>query len=375
LKSFIKYVSGVSLAIFVLTGVWAVPNISFSEIYYELNLAPPDTDTTVVLPYPFPDRGNEPLPAYNYNSPLYLGDPSNITTTYEYDPFNRIYHVDEKIGSLYFRDPTYLSFDEFVQEQFRNSTRNYWVQRSGEEQLLQRKSLIPTLHVGGEAFDRIFGGNTVDIRPQGSAELIFGANIAKNENPALPEKQRSLTTFDFKQRIQMNVIGKIGDKLRITTNYNTEATFDFENQMKLEYTGYEDEIIQKIEAGNVTLPLAGTLITGSQSLFGIKTALKFGRLTVTSVFSQQKGKTSSIQVTGGAQTNTFDIPADQYEANRHYFIAEYFKNNYDNALSNLPIINSPVNITRIEVWITNKTGVTENTRNIIGLMDLAEPNP
>src|SRR5690606_30468359 len=114
---------------------------------------------------------------------------------------------------------------------------------------------------------------------------------------------------------------------RITTNYNTEATFDFENQMKLEYTGYEDEIIQKIEAGNVTLPLAGTLITGSQSLFGIKTALKFGRLTVTSIFSQQKGKTSTIQVTGGAQTNTFDIPADQYEANRHYFVADYFKDN------------------------------------------------
>ena len=358
-----------------LTSVWAVPHISFLESYDQLNLAPPDSDTTVTLPYPFPDRNNEPPPAYNHNSPLYLGDPSNINTTYEYDPFNRIYHVDEKIGSLYFRDPSYLTFDEFVQSQFRNSTRNYWLQRSGEEQMLQRKSLIPTLHVGGEAFDRIFGGNTIDIRPQGSAELIFGANISNNENPALPEKQRKLTTFDFKQRIQMNVIGKIGDKLRITTNYNTEATFDFENQMKLEYTGYEDEIIQKIEAGNVTLPLAGTLITGSQSLFGIKTALKFGRLTVTSVFSQQKGKTSTIQVTGGAQTNTFEIPADQYEANRHYFVADYFRENYNNALANLPIINSPVNITKMEVWITNKTGVTENTRNIIGFMDLGAPDP
>lgn len=376
MKSSVKYVSGVTLAILVLTSVWAVPDISLSGLYDTNELiAPADSDTTVILPYPFPDRNNEPPPAFHYNSPLYLSNPSNINTTYEYDPFNQIYHVDEKIGSLYFRDPSYLTFDEFVQNEFRNSTRNYWVQRSGEEQQIQRRGLIPTLHVGGEAFDRIFGGNTVDIRPQGSAELIFGANISNNENPALPENQRRLTTFDFKQKIQMNVIGKIGEKLRITTNYNTEATFDFENQMKLEYTGYEDEIIQKIEAGNVTLPLAGTLITGSQSLFGIKTALKFGRLTMTSIFSQQKGKTSSIQVTGGAQTNTFDIPADQYEANRHYFIAEYFKDNYDNALSNLPIINSVVNINKIEVWITNKTGVTENTRNIIGFMDLGEPDP
>ena len=123
----------------------------------------------------------------------------------------------------------------------------------------------------------------------------------------------------------MNVIGKIGEKLKLTTNFNTEATFNFENDMKLEYTGFEDEIIKKIEVGNVSLPLNGTLITGSQSLFGFKTQLQFGRTTITGILSQQKSTTSEVQVTGGAQTTEFDIYADQYESNKHFFLSHSFK--------------------------------------------------
>ena len=151
----------------------------------------------------------------------------------------------------------------------------------------------------GEAFDRIFGGNTINIRPQGSAEVIFGINTSRTDNPRIPVDQRRITTFNFDQRIQLNLVGNIGEKLKIDTNYNTEATFDFENQVKLDYTGYEDEIIQKIEAGNVSLPLNGTLIQGSQSLFGLKTELRFGRLTATAIFSQEKGQRRNVQVSGG----------------------------------------------------------------------------
>ena len=178
---------------------------------------------------------------------------------------------------------------------------------------------IPKLFIPGKSFDRIFGGNSVDIRPQGSAELIFGLKINRIDNPALPEEQRKTVSFDFQEKIQMNVIGKIGDKLKVTANFNTESTFDFENQMKVEYTGYEDEIIKKIEVGNVSLPLNGTLITGSQSLFGLKTQLQFGRTKITGILSQQKSTKSEIEVSGGAQTSEFDIYADQYEANKQFF--------------------------------------------------------
>ena len=84
----------------------------------------------------------------------------------------------------------------------------------------------------------------VDVRPQGSSELIFSLKFNKLENPALPIDQQRNTTFDFEEKIQMSVLGNIGDKLKITTNYNTESTFDFENNIKLEYNGYEDEIIK-----------------------------------------------------------------------------------------------------------------------------------
>ncbi|RMG76129.1 MAG: cell surface protein SprA, partial [Bacteroidetes bacterium] len=158
----------------------------------------------------------------------------------------------------------------------------------------------------------------------------------------------------------------------LTTNYNTKATFNFQNQVKLEYTGYEDDIIKSIEAGNVSLPLSTSLITGSQSLFGIKTKLQFGRLMVTSVFSQQQGEKKEIEVQGGAQIQKFEIKADQYDQNRHFFLSHFFRDLYEQALANPPYINSPVNITKIEVWITNTTRNYENTRNVIAFQDLGE---
>lgn len=138
--------------------------------------------------------------------------------------------------------------------------------------------------------------------------------------------------------IQMNVIGKIGDKLKITTNYNTGAVFNFENQVKLDYTGYEDEIIKKIEAGNVSLPLKGSLITGNQSLFGLKTQLQFGRLTVTSVISQQQSQAQNITVQGGAQTQAFKITADQYDENRNFLLGQYFRDHYNEALAGILLL-------------------------------------
>ncbi|MCB0397087.1 MAG: cell surface protein SprA [Flavobacteriales bacterium] len=322
------------------------------------------------LPYDMKDRYGDHTGSDD--NPMYLKDPSNIERHIEYDAETGQYVITETMGGLNYRPPTYMSFEDYQKYISEQSEQNYWKQRVQGEGFDRQRTVIPQIHVGGEAFDRIFGGSTVDIRPQGSAELIFAASISRTDNPALPVKQRRISTFDFQEKIQMNVVGNIGEKLKLTTNYNTEANFDFENQMKLEYTGYEDEIIKKIEAGNVNLPLTGTLITGSQSLFGIKTQLQFGRATVTTIFSQQKGKKSEIELQGGAQTNDFEIEGLNYEANRHFFLSQYFRDQYEQALSKMPAITSGVNITRVEVWITNKNPSTENTRNIIALTDLGE---
>jgi len=327
---------------------------------------------SIDLRYPFREDPDAVFSDVGQASPLFLHNPSNIESEIVYDPKTNSYVFSEKVGRLNYRPSRIMSFDEYRNYELTQSKRQYWNQRRAGDNLETQSSFIPTINVGGEAFDRVFGTNAINIIPQGYAELIFGFNMSRIDNPTLTEKLRRTPSFTFEEKIQMNVTGTIGDKMKLGFNYNTEATFEFENKTKLEYTGKEDEIIKKIEAGDVTLPLSGSLIQGSQSLFGLKTELQFGKLTMTSVFSQQKGETSVIDVQGGAQVSEYEINADEYDANRHFFLSHYFKDNYDRALANLPVINTGVNITKIEVWVTNKSSNFTNSRNILALMDLAE---
>ncbi len=305
---------------------------------------------------------------------LYLDNPSNIKSNVIFNPEKNEYIIYQKIGAFDYRPPVHMSPAEFRKYEYARAMRDYWQSRISGEESGFRSTLIPQIEIGGAAFDKIFGSNTINIIPQGSAELIFGINISRTQNPTLSEKLRTIPTFDFKEKIQMNVTGTIGDKMELGVNYNTDALFEFENRTKLQYAGKEDEILKKVEAGDVTLPLTGTLITGSYSLFGLKTEMQFGKLTVTTVMSQQKGESSVIDVKGGAQLTDYEIFADEYEANRHFFLSHYFRDIYDDALKNMPVVSSGVNIERIEVWVTNKTSRFEeaSNRNIVAFMDLAE---
>lgn len=353
---------------------WA--NTSFAESIDEEDydwIIKGDTNEEEELKYPIKD--NSLTPFNKRPNPFDLKDPNNVKEEFYYDPATKKYFLKQKLGdTISYRPENYMTYDEYLDYELSNSIKEYWKTKVSTENEFNQKDgfSIPSIKVENEAFSRIFGSNTIDIRPSGSAELIFGVNISNVENPALPEQQRRITTFDFDQRIQLNVVGSIGEKLKLTTNYNTESTFDFENQIKVRYEGNEDEIIQSIDAGNVTLPLQGSLITGSQSLFGLKTKLKFGRLSVTSVFSQQRGKKSEIEVKGGAQITKFELKADRYEANKHYFLSHYFRDNYEEAMANPPFITSQVNITKIEVWVTNTNNTVQNTRNFVAFQDLGE---
>lgn len=339
---------------------------------------PQDTvrmDTTRKLPFPFKDQ-----PAFGYpdrpdTSSLYLKKPGNINYQVEYDPLTGQYVFYEKIGNLNYRLPQAMSLEDYVDYDFRKSVEQYWQQRQNISDSESRGSLIPGLTVQSEAFNRIFGGNTINIKPQGYVEVSFGYQMNKTDNPAIPVRLRKVPTFDFDQKIQMNVMGQIGTKMNMRVNYNTEATFEYENKMNLEYTGEEDEIIKRIEAGNVSLPLNGSLITGASNLFGVKAEMQFGKLTLTTLFSQHKGETKTVETEGGAQVTNFEISAADYDANRHFFLSHYFRDNYDAALRNLPVIRSGVTINKIEVWVTNKSSNFTEARNILALQDLGEHNP
>ena len=303
-----------------------------------------------------------------------LGNPANVTTTIEYDPVTGTYIFTETIGeNIQYRPPSMMTLEEYLNYMQQKEMEQYWKERIAQQnQQNQQGSLIPPIKVDSDAFRNIFGSDEISIRPQGSVELSFGVNHSRYDNPILPENQRKITRFDFNQNIQLNLVGQIGTRVKLATNYNTRAAFDFENISNLRHSGDEDDLLQLLELGNIQFPLNTTLIPGSQTLFGAKTRLQFGKLTVDAIASQSRGQKQVINVQGGAQTTQFSIGADAYEQNKHYFLGHYFHNNYDQWMSTLPIVGSPINITRIEVWVTNRQNITENTRNIIAFADLGE---
>jgi cell surface protein SprA len=303
-------------------------------------------------------------------------NPPNLVRTVEYDPITNMYVLYERVGNLLYRPPQYLTFSQYLALNQRENARGNLQQFSDSYAYQsQQPGFIPQIKVRSQTFNQIFGGSNIDIRPQGSAEAILSGQLNKNENPLFNTSQRSQFNFNFDQKIQLNVTGTIGDKLKITTNYNTDAQFQFENQIKLDYTGHPDEIIQKIEVGNVSMPLPTTLITGSQALFGVKTKLKFGKLDVTSILAQQRSQSQTITITNGSQQGAFKLATTDYDANKHFFLSQFFRNNYNKALANIPIISSNINITKIEVWTTNRINSTTGSRDILAFTDLGENAP
>jgi cell surface protein SprA len=302
--------------------------------------------------------------------------PFGVVRTIEYDALSNRYVLYERIGNMLYRAPTYLTFNEYLYLKQAEEKRDYFKKLADNYSYAQQQpGFIPQINVHNQTFEKIFGNSIIDIRPQGSAEAILSGQINSNENPLFNTKQRKQYNFNFDQHIQLNLTGNIGDKLKIATNYNTDAQFQFDNQVKLDYTGHPDEIIQEIQAGTVSMPLNTSLITGTQALFGLKTKLKFGKLDVTSIFSQQRSQSKNITITNQGQQGTFSALASDYEANKHYFLSQYFRNNYNKALANIPIISSNINITKIEVWTTNRTNATTDSRDVAGFLDLGENAP
>ena len=326
---------------------------------------------------PLEDRFGDFINDQN-NNPFDLDDPSVIEQNVEYDPETGYYIITETIGDDNYRPPTYMTFEEYMDWNAQQQEQEYFEQLAGygdDGGGSGRRDPIEQFDIKRNLLDRLFGGSKVDIRPQGEIGLTFGLDFQKVENPTLTLRQQRQGGFDFDMNIQMNVTGKIGEKLNLSTNYNTQATFDFDNQMKLQYDSEafsEDDIVKKIEAGNVSLPLKGSLIQGSQSLFGLKTELQFGRLGLTMIASQQKSRRQNIQIQGGSQLQEFEVRADEYDENRHFFLSHYNRENFEGSLENLPQINSLFKIKRLEVWVTNDRNDPDNVRDIVALTDLGE---
>ncbi len=309
---------------------------------------------------------------------LLLENPESIVSKYIYDAKIDRYVYVETVGDFNINYPLFLTPEQYFALVKKESMKSYFKEKidaftgrkEGSEEA--RKNLLPNFYVNSSFFESIFGGNTIEVIPQGSVAMDLGFIIQKNDNPALSPRNRVNPSFDFDQRISLSMLGKVGERLQVTANYDTEATFDFQNLVKLDYTPTEDDILQKIEIGNVNMPLNSSLITGAQSLFGVKTQLQFGRTTVTAVFSEQRSQNNTVVAQGGGTLNEFALTALDYDEDKHFFLAQYFRDNYDNALTNYPFIQSQVQITRLEVWVTNRNQQTLNVRNVVAIQDLGE---
>ena len=304
-----------------------------------------------------------------------LKDPDNLVTGLFYDEATGLYKYGTKVGNHFVYSPIYMGTDEVMREGIRRSMLDYFRNRNKEEYRSQGKNKFDFTDMQfslGPA-EKIFGPGGVRVRTQGSAELKLGANHRWTDNPALSERNRSVFGFDFNEKVNLSLNGKVGDKVNMDFNYNSEATFNFDAQnLKLRYEGKEDEIVKLIEAGNVSMPTQSSLIRGGQSLFGLRTDMQFGRLKLQTMIAQKKTAAQTVNSRGGVQLTDFEFSASDYDENRHFFLAHFFRNHYDLWMSQLPNVLSGVTINRIELWVTNKNGATNNTRNIVALTDLGE---
>lgn len=304
-----------------------------------------------------------------------LAQPENIKQSIEYnDTLNR-YVIGHKIGDTYVSTPIMMTPEEYRVWSEKQSFAAFY--RLKNKEILEKKGKekfdFTDMHFALGPAEKIFGPGGVRIKTQGTAELKFGATLKSIDNPSLPIRNRQTTSMNFDEKINLSVNGKVGDKVNMTLNYNTDATFDFDAQnLKLKYEGKEDEIIKLVEAGNVSFPSNNSLVQGASSLFGLRTDMQFGKLKLQTVLSQKKSSNKSVSSQGGKQFTPFEISATDYEENRHFFLAHSFRSRYDGAMKTLPNLTTGITINRVEIWVTNKTGTTNNTRNIVALSDLGE---
>ena len=304
-----------------------------------------------------------------------LRRPDNLKQEVVYnDTINR-YIIGSKIGDSYINAPVMMTPEEYRKWSECKAMQSYF--RSKNDEIYKAKGKekfdFTDMHFDLGPAEKIFGPGGVRIKTQGTAELKFGATMKNIDNPSLPIRNRKTTNIDFDEKINLNVNGKVGDKVNMNLNYNTDATFDFDSQnLKLKYDGKEDEIIKLVEAGNVSFPSNSSLVKGASSLFGLRTDLQFGKLKLQLVASQKKSTTKSVSTKGGTQFTPFEIDAANYEENRHFFLSQYFREKYDAGMRSLPNLTTGIKINRVEVWVTNKTATTSNTRSIIALTDLGE---
>lgn len=372
-----------------------------------------------------------------FQSPFLSIAPSSAKTTVQLSPNGQQFLLDDKIANQFaYKLPQALTFNEYASLQAtavrRQLMRDYENQTDGTSSVAGR-GLLPQLEKN-PVIDRLFGGKVPEFRPKGFVTIDLKVGSQYVDNPLIPLFNRRTRIFDFDQQINidfnslfeglslpsgmrptagggfptglgqnlaqsvlpdnfganrefpnsanlagaaasLNPSNALREKMGIQGNFDTKSAFQFENRFKLNFKNDPEDILQLLELGNVSMPVRSQLIPGVDNLMGVKAGLRFGKLDVTTVFAQQRSRTESIMVNGGNQSKPFELRVDNYDENRHFFLGHFFRENYEKSLRNLPVVTSGVRITRVEVYVTNRTNTVNTMRNLVGITDLGEAKP
>lgn len=376
MKSFLININLVSKWSVWLTGIM----VAISLLYTQVGWSQPESNDSEesiadkdLLRFPLP--AYQPLEERDASKRFFdFSNPSNLTEKISYDSEHDVYIIQKMIGERPYGFPSYLTPAQFKQYQEDQDRNSYFKDKIETFSLLNQKPELPTLSREG-LFDRLFGGNHLELKPQGNLDLTLGYAWQNIDNPQMIERNRKGGYLDFDMNMNVNVIAQIGDKLKLNISNSTVPSLGQQNTEKIEYTGNQDQVLQKIELGNVAFPLRSSLLSGPLSLQGIKTELQFGKLYISAVASLQKSQRKTITLQGGAQAQEFEIDIDDYDENRNFLLGQYFYEQYETTIRDFPIIRSQIQITEVEVWITNKTGATEGVRDVLAFMDLGEYQP
>lgn len=382
----IKFSKRVKIAIFTLIAFFAGLTSFAQDLILNSDEKPAEdknkerqADTTK-LRYPIAKSGLTSQEEIKQSNPIDFKQGTDYQTDVEYDPTTGLYIFHRRIGDMDVTSPFAMTTSEYSDYQLKQSMNSYWAEKNRLGGDGGNKFGLDGVEIGlGVAGDKIFGPGGVKLKFQGTVELDFGLSFTKRDNPSISERNRKIRNFDFDTKIQINTSGTVGDRINVKLNYNTESSFDADKELiKLSYQGKEDDIIRKIDVGNVSLPLSSTLIPGSNSLFGIMTELQYGKLKVSAVVSKQETESETVTSKNGASTTEFEVDITDYDENRHYFLSKYFRDHYDEWMKQVPVIQNGIVITNIDVWITNSNYSTQSqnnqsTRNVIAFKKLGEP--
>ena len=318
---------------------------------------------------------------YTYSQELPVLSPYPIQEIYEYDPVNTRFVKRQVVVEQTSGYPMYLSVTAFYEAVRRQTIASNYrdktdaLSKVNDSLNASKKDLLPTYYVNSDFFESVFGGNTITVATSGGFNFDTGALVQRTENPGLALRNQRSTLLDIDQQFDFNLDAQIGERLTVSAAIDSRSAFSFENLFKLTYTPQEDDWLRSIEFGNVSLPIQSTLMSGAQNVFGVKTEFQFGRTRLAAIYGEQRAQRTSVRSENGNVVNRFELSAIDYEENTHFFLAHYFRDQYDVALENYPFIASNVQITRMEVWVTNRQQQTDNVRSIVAFQDLGESLP